>query len=430
MPQPAFNIISRALQRAKIGNVAASGTSIIGFGTQALQELNSLLDFIAETVDFAAAMGTWFFTFNPNLVNLGNGNITISGPNYLPIDYLRVQTSGGATGAQRSSKWYLQGVPYDMVEIDLTEFDDQVQQAGMQSYPYFWAKDLSQRQITSINPTGMVPITGDLSTATTTVYNLPTLAGISVGMSIAGGIGPVSLVTPGTTITATNVFSDATVTGTTNSTTALTNLSTNVLTNGWRVGMTITGAGIPVSTTIAAIAANGLSLTLSQAATASASGVALTVTSNELTLSRAPSLPNGATVTLSGASLMIGYPGAGYPYPPPSGAFQAMIRYQRLMPPLTMAQVNAGAYCWFPDDDVLIDGLTGKLLEYSDDSRSQEFIGGGLQSGDGGGKFGRRMAAYIRTADDKSDRAQAVQLDRRTFGSNFSTLPSTKLVGW
>jgi hypothetical protein len=360
LPQPAFNILSRSLQRAKIGNVAASGTSIIGFGTQALQELNSLLDFIAETIDFAAAMGTWFFTFNPNLVNLGNGNITISGPNYLPIDYLRVQTSGGATGAQRTSKWYLQGVPYDMVEIDLTEFDDQVQQAGMQSYPYFWAKDLSQRQIVSINAAGgMVPIVGDLSTATTTVNNVSSVTGLAAGMSIAGGIGPISLIAPGTTITAVT-------------------------------------AGTP----------------------------------NTLTLSQAPSLPNGATVALAGASLMIGYPGAGYPYPPPSGAFQAMIRYQRLMPPLTMAQVNAGAYCWFPDDDVLIDGLTGKLLEYSDDSRSQEFIGGGLQSGDGGGKFGRRMAAYIRTADDKSNRGQSVLLDRRTFGSNFSTLPNTKTIGW
>ena len=49
----------------------------------------------------------------------------------------------GSTGSQRSSKWYIQGVPYDMVEIDLTEFDDQVQQAGIQSYPYFWAKDFA-----------------------------------------------------------------------------------------------------------------------------------------------------------------------------------------------------------------------------------------------------------------------------------------------
>lgn len=72
-------------------------------------------------------------------------------------------------------------------------------------------------------------------------------------------------------------FSDNTKTGSTHSSTLIDTLSSNVLQAGWQVGMTITGAGIPANTTIATIAANGLSLTLSQAATATAAGVALTV---------------------------------------------------------------------------------------------------------------------------------------------------------
>lgn len=340
MPRPALNIIQAASQIAKVS----------GFQQQALAELNSLLDHIARTVDLSAARGQWFFTFNSNLVTLGGGNIVSSGPNPLPIDYLRVGTSGGSTGSQRSSKWYLQGVPYDMVEFDLYEFDDQVQQAGMQSYPYFWAKDMA-----TYRP--IVDCTGDLASSSTAVANLALFQGgslnsIAAGMSIAGGIGPQSVIPPGTTIA------------------------------------TLTGGSPPTG----------------------------------LTLSAAP------TATLTGATLMIGNPGNAYAYPPPSGAYNAMIRYQRLMPRLTQAQVNNGAYCWFPDDEALVEGLAGLLCRYSDDTRVPEFIGAGIGTNEG--RFGRRMAQYTRLADDTANRARRVELDRRLFGSSFSRLPNTKTVGW
>lgn len=362
MPQPALNIIGRALQRARVGNVI-SGTPV-GFATQALQELNSLLDYIAQTIDFSAAMDTYYFTFNPNLISLGGANIIQASPNLMPLDYLRVQTAGGATGAQRTTKWYLDGVPYDLVEIDLTEWDDQVQQAGIQSYPYFAAKDMSQRQI-------LINATGDLSTASTTVSDLQingasSVSGIVAGMSISGGLGPTRLISPGTTITA-------------------------------------VGAGPPYTLTLSTLPS----------------------------LKQVNSLDPSFAYTQTGASLMIGFPPVLLIYPPPSGAFNAMVRYQQLPPPLTMTQVTAGAMCWFDDDAALIDGLTGKLMEISDDARSTEFIGpNGLRVGDGGGKFGQHMSAYIKTADDRSNRAQAVQLDRRSFGKSFSTLRSTKTVGW
>ena len=71
-----------------------------------------------------------------------------------------------------------------------------------------------------------------------------------------------------------------TATGNTHTSTLVDNLSSNVLLLGWKPGMTIvatTNADIPANTTIAAIAANGLSLTLSKAATGTNSGGTFTI---------------------------------------------------------------------------------------------------------------------------------------------------------
>lgn len=333
MPRTAQSIIARAIQISKTGNISTTGIAS-GYTRQALDELNSVLDHIANTVDFQTAMGTWNFTMNTALASSGAGNIIQASPNPLPLDYLRVQTSGGSSGAQRSSTWYLQGVPYPMIEIDLTEWDQQVQQAGIQSYPYFWAKDLSSRAI-------LFNVTGDLSSASTSVTNLSSTAGMVAGMSIAGGIGPLSAIVPGTTIVSVN------------------------------------------STTT-------------------------------LTLSAAP------TLTLAGASLMVGYPGSGLPYPPPSGAYNARVRYQRVMPPLTQAQVDAGVYPWFDDDMVLTNLLAARLMGYADDTRVAQYEALGNEA----------MKKYLPLADDRSNRANVVELDRRRFGGAFSGLPNTKLVGW
>lgn len=338
MAATALSIIQRATQIARIP----------GQIPHAISDLNSLLAHICRTVDFSAARGQFNFTFATNLVTSGGGDIVTAAPNPLPMDYLRVGVSGGSTGSQRSSTWYIQGVPYDMIEVDLTEWDNQVMQAGTQSYPYLWAKDMSQLAV-------IAEPQGDLDTASTTVSNLTSIAGIRVGMSISGGVGPLSIIVPGTTI----------------------------------VGLGATS----------------------------------------LTLSQRPQVPSGqAQIGLTQASLMIGYPPVGLPYPPPSGAFPVAIRYQRLMPKLTSVQVFSGAYPWFDDDMVLVDGLAGLMMRYSGDSRAAEYIGSGLQSGEG--RFGKAMRQYLRLADDNANRAQSVQLDRRSFGSKFSLLRNTKKVGW
>lgn len=393
----ASGIINHACQIARVPRYTA----------QALAELNAILAHICRTVDFAAAMGTFNFTFNTNLVSSGSGNIITASPNPLPIDYLRVQTSGGSTGAQRSSKWYISGVPYDMVEVDLTEWDDQVQQAGIQSYPYFWAKDMSQRQI-------IASVTGDLDQTSQVVVNVSSRTGILPGMTIAGGIGPQSVIVPGTSVL---VVTRIATTGDTHSNTTIDNIP---VTTGIVVGESISGSGIPAGATVASVDTVN-QITISVAATATAAGVALTL-SNRLTLSAAP------TASLTGASLMIGNPPVGYPYPPPSGAYPVRIRYQRLMPDLSQAQVDAGAFCWFDDDIVLRDGLAGVMMGYSADNRAIEYIGAGIGSGEG--RFGKRMAQYLSLADDNANRASVVLLDRRVFGRSFSSLKNTKQVGW
>jgi flagellar basal body rod protein FlgG len=68
-----------------------------------------------------------------------------------------------------------------------------------------------------------------------------------------------------------------TATGNTHTSTLLDNLSTNVLALGWKPGMPITGTDMPAAVRIAAIAANGLSLTLSAAATGTHAGNTYTV---------------------------------------------------------------------------------------------------------------------------------------------------------
>ena len=402
MPRTAASIISAAQQIARVPL----------YGTQALDEFNSLLRYIEETVDFSAARGQWNFFFNTNLVTTGAGNIIQTAGVPIPIDYLRVQVSGGSTGAQRSSKWYFQGVPYDMIEVDLTEFDDQVQQAGIQSYPYFWTKDLAQYQpiveiigdlsfVTSGGGSGGDlsggggPITGGggpLSgggsggggaTTTVQISNISpldvgkTLGGIQAGMSIAGGIGPLSVIAPGTTISAVN---------------------SGVLTGG---GGGLTGGG----GTVTGGGTTALTLTLTNP------------------------VPPAASMALAGATFLIGNPGLGLMYPPPSGAFPAMIRYQRRMPRLTQFQVNSGAYPWLSDADMALEwGLTGLLMRYADDQRENIYIGSGIGSGQG--QFGQWLGKYLRLADDNANRAQTVQLDRRVFGRSFSSLKNTKTVGW
>lgn len=123
-------IIDRAAQIAKVPNYTA----------QARDLLNAILSDLCEDHDFAIAAGLFQFNFNPSLQSHFG-----SGPYNQPVDYLRAAGSLGES--QKTFIWRLQGVPYRMVPCDLTEFDMQVQQAGLNSYPWLWATDLTNASL-------------------------------------------------------------------------------------------------------------------------------------------------------------------------------------------------------------------------------------------------------------------------------------------
>lgn len=127
MPLSSAQIVTLSTQVAKCPN----------YTSQAGQLLNSILSDLAQTYDFALARGTFNFNFTPAVAPIGNLNAQVaSGPFTLPTDYLRAKKG--------DVMWFLQQVPYPMIPIDIEEFDTMVQQAGLQSYPYLWATDMSQ----------------------------------------------------------------------------------------------------------------------------------------------------------------------------------------------------------------------------------------------------------------------------------------------
>lgn len=97
--------------------------------------LNQILQDLAQGNDLDVTRGYSTFNFNTGLVSSNAFLIAGSGPYSLPSDFLRCDKG--------DIEWWLNGVPYPMVPIDLVEFDRQVQTAGIQSYPYWFATDMS-----------------------------------------------------------------------------------------------------------------------------------------------------------------------------------------------------------------------------------------------------------------------------------------------
>lgn len=129
-----------ALTAAQIVALANQDASTQGYTSQAGELLNVVLQELCQTYNLVAARGTFVLTFNPGQAtdpalypNVSQG----AGPYELPADFLRMVDDKDAT-------WYNNGVPYPMIPCDLSEYDNLVQQAGQQSYPYIFATDPSQ----------------------------------------------------------------------------------------------------------------------------------------------------------------------------------------------------------------------------------------------------------------------------------------------
>jgi len=165
--------------------------------------------------------------------------------------------------------------------------------------------------------------------------------------------------------------------------------ATPLLLTGLVAGLGVAGEGIQPGTTI--IAAPGPTITLS--------------------------LP--ATATLPAASVFFGIAPAAYVYPAPNGPYPVMVRYQRMMPPL----IDLQQYPWFPNDGFLIDKLAAKLMAFSGDSRMDMFEARAM----------KELGRYLGLSDDKTNRAQQVQLDGRMYGHGGAGgrgVKDTKTMGW
>jgi len=123
-----------ALTCAQIVDLASQMAKTPGMHVQAGKLFNAILQDLAQDYRFEASQGFFTITFNPGLVSPAP-SVAGCGPYPLPADFLRMEYG--------DFWWELLGVPYFPVAIDLQQFDAQVQMAGLNSYPYFYATDLS-----------------------------------------------------------------------------------------------------------------------------------------------------------------------------------------------------------------------------------------------------------------------------------------------
>ena len=178
----------------------------------------------------------------------------------------------------------------------------------------------------------------------------------------------------------------------------ITAVTTASLTAGSTAGTVVSAAGI----------SNGLSV----AGEGIKPGTTVTIAGLNITLSQP------ATGTNTAASVFFGIPPVGYAYPPPLGTYPVTIRYQRKMPPL----VSTSQIPWFPHEGYLTRALAGRMMETSDDERATQMLQLATEE----------LRRYLDLADDKTNRAQKIQLDPRNFGGGtpYGRARNTKYQGW
>ena len=159
---------------------------------QGLLKLNTILDELCFKHSFAGARTDYDFTLAPFTTTVG-GITNFGGPYLLPLDYLRGSESHGTEGIQYAFWYVYMGVPYPLRPWDLGKLDMMVQQAGIQTFPYGYATDMSTETTAADRLAGtttalMSPASNQIQVA---VNN-----GMLVGQGIAGqGIMPGSLIT-------------------------------------------------------------------------------------------------------------------------------------------------------------------------------------------------------------------------------------------
>lgn len=126
-----------ALTAAQIVTRACAVARTPGWTSQAGQYLNAVLQELCQTYDFDLAVGNTSFNFNLSVTSATYPDfIAGMGPYNLPTDYLRADPEG--------VYFYQQGVKYDLISLDFSEFAALVATTGLQNYPTVYATDMSQ----------------------------------------------------------------------------------------------------------------------------------------------------------------------------------------------------------------------------------------------------------------------------------------------
>lgn len=324
-----------ALTSQQICAAARSRAKAPGYTLQSGQYLNSLLQEIAQTYDFAVNKRAFNFQLTTATAPIGNLQANLaSGPFTLPPDYLRAKR--GDVIYYPTPNW-----PVRLIPVDLDEFDVQVQQAGFQNFPILWATDVTIRK-------DVVSTTGNTTAGSGTLSNIGNLNGIAVGMGVWG-----DAISPGTVTLVTAVNS---------------------------------GAG---------------TVTVSPA-----SNVNATYTTP------AVSMLNFAVCPIA------------YVWPAASGSYPAFVRYYALPSDIATPE-SSSQIPWFPNTNILIDGVAGALMKDTGDDRWIQFLGE-----DQPDSVPTRMRKILQLKDDESNRSRRVHLDRRRFGQSWGSLPSSKVLGY
>lgn len=110
---------------AQICNTARQIAGCPGYMAQSGQALNEALAFVCETQQFDYARGEFQFNFQLGLTDgiLAPG----CGPYILPADWFRANF--------REIWFYDVGIPHQLVSVDSYQYDQLIQQGGLQSYP-------------------------------------------------------------------------------------------------------------------------------------------------------------------------------------------------------------------------------------------------------------------------------------------------------
>lgn len=96
-----------------------------GYTVQSGQLINVILEELAQNFDFDVLKTT------DTSMTLNNG----SGPYTLPADWLR--------GIDKDIFYTISGVPYPMVNVELVQYDNLVQTAGLNAYPSYYATNMA-----------------------------------------------------------------------------------------------------------------------------------------------------------------------------------------------------------------------------------------------------------------------------------------------